>query len=95
MSKNLGLPVMPFDVMYPEKAMEMKRNVLEYIKVLHRSQSENADGADENNTNGIKKNILQIDKSGYPVAPRLVSGTKVTRAALESIYRLYITRHYH
>jgi hypothetical protein len=94
MSKILGLPVMPFDVMYPEKAMEMKRTVLEYIKVLHRSQIENADGADENNTIGIQKNILQIDKSGYPVAPRPLSGAKVTRGTLESIYRLYITRHY-
>ena len=94
MSKNLGLPVMPFDIMYPDKAMEMKRMMLEYIKVLHRSQIRNADGAEENNTNGIQKNILQIDESGYPVAPRPLLGTKVSRVALESIYRLYITRHY-
>ena len=85
---------MPFDVMYPDKAKEMKRMVLDYIKVLRRDHFSNPQLAGNNMDNGLQRNVLKIDPTGYPVAPRPQSWTKVTRADLEPIYRLYIARHY-
>ena len=94
MAKFLGVPAMPFDLMFPDKAKEMKRNVLEYIKVLRRAHFNNTQNAGEEITKGIQRNTLQIDESGFPLAPRPQSWTKVTKADLEPIYRLYIARHY-
>lgn len=85
---------MPFDVMYSDKAKEIKRMVLDYIKTLrsaHISNSQNANGEIEN---GPQQNALQIDEKGFPIAPRPHSGSKITKADLETIYRLYIARHY-
>jgi hypothetical protein len=94
MSELLGVPANAFDVMYPDKAKEMKRNVLDYIKILRTAHSNNSQSAGDNITNGIQRNTLKIDDSGYPLAPRPVSWTKVTKAELEPIYRLYMARHY-
>jgi hypothetical protein len=85
---------MPFDVMFPDKAKEMKRMILEYIKILRRAHNEGGQDADNDIVNGIRKNTLQIHESGFPVGPRPASWLKVTRAELEPIYRLYITKHY-
>lgn len=78
---------MPFDVMYPEKANEIKRLVLEYIKILRRDHYTNGQSNDINNT-------LQVDADGYPLAPRPQSWTKLKKADLEPLFRLFITRHY-
>ena len=85
---------MPFDIMYPEKALELKRMVLEYIKVLRRAHINNSNSAEIDVPNGIERNKLEVDTSGFPMAPRPHSWTKVTRGDLEPIYRMYITRQY-
>jgi hypothetical protein len=82
---------MPFDVMFPEKTKEMKRMVLDYIKILRRDYFQSADHIP---ANGLQKNALQIDASGFPIAPRPQSWADVTKADLEPIFRLYIKRHY-
>jgi hypothetical protein len=95
MAKLLGVPATPFDIMYPDKAMEMKRSVLDYIKVLRSAHMSNVQNAGEDITNGFRKNSLQVDDdTGFPIAPRPTLWSKVTKAELEPIYRLYITRHY-
>jgi len=94
MAKFMGVPAQPLDIMYPEKAKEMKRLVLDYIKVLRRSHFNNTQNASEDITNGFEKDVIVIDESGFPLAPRPDSWSGVTRGDLESIYRLYITRHY-
>ena len=85
---------MPFDIMYPDKEKEMKRMVLDYIKVLHRTHLDNSQDAGDAATNGFPRNTLQIDTMGFPVAPQPQSWTKLTRADLEPIYQLYMTCHY-
>lgn len=90
----LEVPAMPFDVMYPDKAKEMKRMLLEYIKVLRSAHIGNIQNGGDNLVNGIQRNSLKIDSSGFPVAPRPINWSNVTKADLEPIYRLYITRHY-
>lgn len=74
--------------MFPEKAIEMKKMVIDYIKILQKDHFLNSQD------DGIQKSILNIDDDGYPIAPRPQSGTKLTRAQLEPMYRLYIARHY-
>jgi hypothetical protein len=80
--------------MYKDKAMEMKRLVLDYIKVIRRAHLNNSQNAGEEVTNGIQKDTIQIDSSGFPVAPRPQSWKNITRSDLEPLYRLYLTRHY-
>jgi hypothetical protein len=81
---------MPFDVMYPEKAIEMKRMVLEYIKVLRRSHLNNS----QSNSQSVGGDKILIDSNGFPIAPLPQSLTETTRTDLERMYRLYLTRHY-
>jgi hypothetical protein len=94
MAKLMGVPATPFDVMYPDKAKEMKRMVLDYIKVLRRAHFSNTQMAGDDITNGLQRDTLQIDESGFPLAPWPQSWIKVTKAEIEPIYRLYIARHY-
>jgi hypothetical protein len=94
MAKLLGVPAMPFDIMYPEKAIEFKRTVLDYIKVLRRAHQDISQGDVVDVVNGIERNTLKVDATGFPLAPRPQSWTKVTRADVEPIFRLYMTRHY-
>ena len=94
MAKFLGVLAMPFDIMYPDKAKEIKRMVLDYIKVLRRAHFNNSQNIGDEITNGLQKNTIQIDDSGFPVAPRPHSWSKVKREDLELIYRLYMTCHY-
>ena len=65
MAKFLGVPAMPFDIMYPDKVKEMKRMVLDYIKVLHRTHLDNLQDAGDTATNGFPRNTLQIDTTGF------------------------------
>lgn len=77
--------------MYPDKAKEMKRTLLDYIKALKNAHVRNADIAE---TAEQRKGTLEINENGFPLAPRTHSWPKVTRADLEPLYRLYITHHY-
>jgi hypothetical protein len=94
MAKFMGVPAQPFDVLYPEKSKEMKRVVLAYIKLLRGVHFNNTDDAGDEITNGMERNTLQMDESGFPIAPKPHSWTKVTKPDIEPIYRLYIARHY-
>ena len=94
MAKFLGVPAMPFDVMFPDKAKEMKRMILEYIKVLRRAHFDNSQNASDETMNGFQNDTIQIDDSGFPVTPQMISWTKVKKDNLEPIYRLYMARHY-
>jgi hypothetical protein len=93
-AKLLEVPAMPFNVMFPDKAKEMKRMILDYVKILRRAHAEDSGNAVDDIANGFQKDAIQIDDSGFPKAPRPLSWIKVTRAELEPIYRLYITKHY-
>ena len=79
--------------MYPDKAKEMKRTLLEYLNTLRRAhiispKQNSADGAES----GL--GYLKIDPNGFPVALKINSWNKVMRAKLEPLYRLYIAQHY-
>jgi len=80
---------MPFDIMFPDKAKEMKRMVFDYLKGL-----QIANNAVGDTKNQQTRGSLQINENGFPVAPRPHLWTKVVRADIEPIYRLYITHHY-
>jgi hypothetical protein len=54
MAKLLGVPAMPFDIMYPEKAIKFKRTVLDYIKVLRRAHQDISQGDVVDVVNGIE-----------------------------------------
>lgn len=95
MAKFLGIPAMPFDAMYPEKAIEMKRMVLDYMQVLRQAHSINSQFTGEDIANALPRLTgLDCDPDEFPIAPRPTSWSKVTKVELEPIYRLYIKRHY-
>jgi hypothetical protein len=94
MAKLLGVPATQFEIMYPEKALEMKRSVLEYIKHLRHAHINNSQHAGDEVIRGLNRNSVLIDESGFPCAPRPLSWEKVTKTELEPIYRLYMTKHY-
>lgn len=85
---------MPFDVMYTDKSTELKRMVLDYIKNIRRDYFSNLQANEDVESNGFKKNTLDINEAGFPLAPRPHSWTMVKRADLEGLYKLYITRSY-
>jgi hypothetical protein len=90
-AKLLQVPAMPFDIMFPEKATEMKRMLLDYIKLLRRDHFGDTAGAD----NDINKNqVVQIDDSGFPKAPDPETLANIKSSELQGLYRLYITRQY-
>ena len=89
--KLLRMPGYSFDHMYPEKGKEIKRMMLDYIKLLREAHSQNTGDVMRN---GYEPNIIRTDKSGFPIAPRPQSWAKVTKAELEPMYRMYVTRNY-
>jgi hypothetical protein len=93
-AKFLGVPANPFDVMFPAKATEMKRMVLDYIKILRQSHLQNSQHIDDEMVNGLQKYTIKIDESGFPVAPRPQSWSSVKKNDIEQIYRMYMTVHY-
>ena len=90
----LELPALPFNVMYPDKAKDFKRSLLEYLKTL---QWAHILGAEQNGAIGADANryLVHLDSSGFPVAPWPHLWTKFTRSDLKPLYRIYITEHYH
>lgn len=94
MAKLLNVPAMAFDMMYPDKAKEMKRVVLDYIKVLRSTYMEESQNSGDDEPNGFPRNAIRTDVSGFPLVPRPTAWEKVTKADLEPIYRLYMTKHY-
>lgn len=91
MAKLLNVPAVQFELMYLEKATEMKKMVVDYVKILRRDHFSNSQAAED-----TEKKVLETDENGYPVGPQLHScqWSKVTKAELEQMYRLYISRHY-
>ena len=66
-AKLLNIPATPFDVMYPDKYKEMKRMVLDYIKILRRDNFSEPQTGENVNVNGIQRNKLDVDTSGFPL----------------------------
>jgi hypothetical protein len=80
--------------MYPEKALEMKKMVLDYIKVLRRAHFDLSQNSADENVNALPRIRLDLDPDNFPIAPRPTSWSKVTKVELEPIYRLYMKQHY-
>jgi hypothetical protein len=68
--------------------------VLDYIKIIRRDHFSFPQTSENDDDNGLKINTLDIDPTGFPLAPRPHSWAKVLKVELEPIYRLYITRSY-
>ena len=90
----IGIPALPFEVMYPDKAKDFKRTLSEYLKELLRVKSRRPGQSVADNSSAELHGSVEIDPSGYPIAPRPQSWTKVPRTVLEPLYRSYITKHY-
>ena len=80
--------------MYPEKAIEMKRMVFDYIKLLRRTHQDISQNPNADVGNGIEAWTIKTDATGFPLAPRPKSWVKVTRAEVEPIFRMYMTHQY-
>jgi hypothetical protein len=85
------MPGNSFNHMYPEKGKEMKRMMLDYVKLLREAHSQNSGNVIRN---GYEPNIIRTHESGFPIAPRPFSWTKITKAELEPMYRMYVTHIY-
>ncbi len=79
----LGVTSKSFEETYEDKAREIKRTLLEYVKTLHAV----TDGA------GAGSSSIQFDSDGFPIAPTLLLD-KMTKGDLERLYHMYISQHY-
>lgn len=86
----LGVASKSFEDTYEDKAKEMKRTVLEYVKTLR------AAGTRIGPVVGPETawTTIRQDPRGFPMAPCPPSWDKVTKDELEPIYRMYLTQHY-
>ena len=96
MANLLGVSARSFELQHPEKATEMKRMVMEYVRELHRANMRNTTNQDpgEELVNGIYPGVIMRDDSGFPLAPRPSDWGKVTKQELEILFRIYIAVHY-
>jgi hypothetical protein len=85
----LGVPSKSFEEIYQDKAREMKRTLLEYVKTLQ-GVIDNAGSIPA----GAGLSTITLDPEGFPVAPNPPSWDKYTKDDLERLYRLYLTHHY-
>jgi len=86
----LGITSKSFEDTYEDKAKELKRTLLEYVKTL--TAVMNSAGAVASATPA--PGSIHFDPSGFPIAPNVLSGT-TTKENLEQLYHAYITQHYH
>lgn len=85
----MGVPSKSFEDTYADRATDMKRTVMEYIKTLRAMRSTGA------GTNAPRPGItIHVDDDGFPIVPHPVSWEKVTKEDLEAMYRSYMTQHY-
>ena len=66
-----GVPARSFELQHPQKVIEMKRIVMEYIQELHRTNMQNTTNQDpgEELVNGIYPGVIKRDDFGFPLAP--------------------------
>jgi len=84
----LGVTSKSFEETYEDKAKELKRTLLEYVKTL--MALTNSAGASASAT---PTNSIHFDSNGFPIAPNILSD-KITKEDLEQLYHAYITQHY-
>lgn len=90
----IGVPALPFEAMFPDKAKDFKRSLNEYLKALLVAKNRGADRPEADHSRSEIHDAVEIDPSGFPIAPRIHTWNKVTRRLLEPLYKLYITKHY-
>jgi hypothetical protein len=83
----LGVTSKSFEDTYEDKAKELKRTLLEYMKTL--MAVTNSAGAGAAPATGS----ILFDTDGFPIAPNNLSD-KTTKEDLEQLYHAYITQHY-
>ena len=83
----LGVTSRSFEEAYEDKAKELKRTLLEYVKTLNALI--NSAGAGSSPTSGS----VLFDAGGFPIAPSNLSD-KTSKLDLEQLYHAYITQHY-
>lgn len=84
----MNVPVRSFEELYPDKSKEIKRAFKEYIDTVRAGTGTGT--GDEN----VPKIGIELDGNRFPIAPRISSDKKVTKADMEQLYRLYMTYHY-
>ena len=80
----LGVTSQSFEETYEDKAKELKRTLLEYVKTLT-----NSAGASSSPSPGS----VIFDADGFLIAPSKLSD-KTSKLDLEQLYHAYITQHY-
>ena len=85
------MPATSFDTMFEDKAMDMKRLVLNYVKSLQGMLQEAAGNPGMALTASKTKIVLE---NGFPKLPRPFDVDKYNKKELENLYRDYIGSHY-
>jgi hypothetical protein len=87
----MGVPSKSFEDTYEDRATDMKRTVLDYIKTLRAMRSTGANAGAGATSHGT---TVHLNQDGFPIVPCPASWEKVTKEDLEAMYRSYITQHY-
>ncbi|KAF8809692.1 hypothetical protein BYT27DRAFT_7254409 [Phlegmacium glaucopus] len=96
----LKVPGRSFEEIYPDKSKDIKRTLLEYLKILAAPIAGGSAGVHAGVTTGVNAGpgpdtlTIQLDPNRFPIAPRFASWNKVSKEDLERLYRMYITQHY-
>jgi len=80
----LGVTSKSFEETYEDKAKELKRTLLEYVKTLT---------ALTNSAGATPTNSIHFDSDWFPISPNILLD-KITKEDLEQLYHAYITQHY-
>jgi len=87
----LGVTSRSFEEAYEDKAKELKRTLLEYVKTLNALT--NSAGAGAGAGSSSTPGSVLFDADGFPIAPSNLSD-KTSKLDLEQLYHAYITQHY-
>jgi hypothetical protein len=85
----LGVTSKSFEDTYEDKAKELKRTLLEYVKTLMAVTNSAGAGAGAAPAAGS----ILFDGDGFPIAPNNL-WDKTTKEDLEQLYHAYITQNY-
>lgn len=88
-SDIMGVPAKSLEDIYQDKAADMKRTMLEYIKMLRGIQNQ-ATGPGPSH----RPPTIELDADNYPIAPAPAMCEKLPKADLEYMYRTYLKQHY-